>query len=249
MIDKRYMCLVVTILSALYCYQFIFKGWIPHDEGILAHTAERALNGEIPHVDFDEMYTGGLTYLHAVAFKIWGLKLSSLRIMLFLFFIPLTPILYFISARIVNSWIAALMTMLCVFWSVPNYFASMPSWYNLFFTVLGIALLLRYLDTNKAIFLFCAGLCGGLSFLVKVIGIYYIIAVTIFLIYYEQSSLTTDNSNKSKASFNFAILKTIFLGTIVIGLFFLIKRHLRFMELTHFVVPGGLICIFLILLE
>ncbi|MEM7349697.1 MAG: hypothetical protein AAF657_02750, partial [Acidobacteriota bacterium] len=30
------------------------EGWIPHDEGMLGQCAERLLQGELPHRDFDE---------------------------------------------------------------------------------------------------------------------------------------------------------------------------------------------------
>ena len=48
--------------------------------------AERFLSGEMPHRDYDEAYSGGLTLLHAIAFRIFGTNLVSLRLVLFLFF-------------------------------------------------------------------------------------------------------------------------------------------------------------------
>jgi len=53
------------------------RGWVPHDEGLLGQSAERLLAGQLPHRDFDEVYTGGLSYLHALAFEVGGVRLIA----------------------------------------------------------------------------------------------------------------------------------------------------------------------------
>jgi hypothetical protein len=42
---------------------------------------------EQPHRDFDELYTGGLSYLHALAFHTLGVTATSLRLVLFGWFL------------------------------------------------------------------------------------------------------------------------------------------------------------------
>jgi len=143
--------LLVLILCSIYCYSFLFKGWIPHDDGTLAQTAERIIHGEIPHVDFDEMYTGGLSYLHALGFKIFGVKLSSLRIVFFVFLLPYIFSCYWLASRVASSFESFVVTVLCVVWSVPNYMASMASWYNLFFAVYGSVFVFQYIETRRAV--------------------------------------------------------------------------------------------------
>ena len=69
--------LLVWAASAVYIYPFVDRGWVPHDEGLIGQSAERVLSGQLPHRDFDETYTGGLSYLHAVAFKLAGVRLIS----------------------------------------------------------------------------------------------------------------------------------------------------------------------------
>ena len=68
--------------SAWFISDRIDRGWAPPDEGLLGQTAERFLGGEVPHRDFDDLYTGGLTVLHGAAFAMLGTKMSSLRIVL-----------------------------------------------------------------------------------------------------------------------------------------------------------------------
>ena len=77
--------LVVWALSVGYMATHLKRCWVPHDEGAFAQRAERVLHGELPHRDFDEVYSGGLAYLEALAFREPGINLVSLPIVLFVF--------------------------------------------------------------------------------------------------------------------------------------------------------------------
>lgn len=148
------------------------RGWIPHDEGFLAQSAERVLEGELPHRDFDELYTGGLSYLHAAAFRLFGVRLLSPRWTLLIFAAAFAAAVWAIARRVAGPVAAGAVLWLAVAWSLPIYFAALPSWYNLFFAVFGALAVLRYLETDVRRWLFVAGLCGGLSFLIKLVGLY-----------------------------------------------------------------------------
>ena len=163
------------------------RGWVPHDEGALAQAAERVLQGELSHLDFDDIYTGGLALLHAAGFRALGTNLASMRWVMFLFFAAWAPAIYYIASRFVSPLASAAVTLLAVAWSVPNYAAAMPSWYNLFLAVFGAAALLRHLESNATRYLITAGICGGLSCLAKITGLYYVAAVLLFLVFREQS--------------------------------------------------------------
>ena len=65
----------------------INEGFIGADDGTLAHAAERVLHGEQPQVDFYDNYTGALSYGNAVGLKLFGMRMQSLRWMLFVFFV------------------------------------------------------------------------------------------------------------------------------------------------------------------
>ena len=235
------------MLAALYLPAFAFRGWIPHDEGLLAHTAERVLQGELPHRDFDDAYTGGLTYLHALAFRTLGVRLTSLRIALLIFSLAFVPAVYAIAARVAPPALAALVTALCVAWSVPNYFASLPSWYVLFFSIFGILSLLRHLETGRPGWLVVAGLCGGLAFLAKSAGIFYLVAAVLTLTYREQLEGAALAGPRSRA---FLCLHGIgVLAVAGLGLLALLAHRLAPAELVHFALPGGALCCLLLLGE
>src|SRR3989454_5257856 len=54
---------VAWVLGAAVGGHYLTRGWVPHDAGSLAQSAERVLAGELPHRDFDEIYTGGASLL------------------------------------------------------------------------------------------------------------------------------------------------------------------------------------------
>jgi len=138
------------------------------------------------------VYTGGLEGFHALVFAVLGERLESLRLALFaVALFALVPALWLIAARFLGPPGAAVTVLVAVAWSLPNYFAAVPSWYNLVLAVLGVLALLRYLDTGRRRWIVAAGLCGGLSFLVKSSGLGFLGAALLFLLHDEQSTQAT----------------------------------------------------------
>ena len=72
------------------------------------------------------------------------------------------------------------MTLLAVAWSVPNYSAAVPSWYNLFLATFGAGALLAWLDSGRLRWIFVSGICCGLSIVVKIAGLYFMAAALLF---------------------------------------------------------------------
>lgn len=234
--------LLTWVLSVGWLGIHLNRGWVPHDDGMLAQTGERVLSGQLPHRDFDDVYTGGLSYLNAAAFKIFGLNLMSLRIMLLIFFAMWVPAVYFCASRFASPLAAGLVTLLSVAWSVPNYPAGMPSWYSLFFATFGVAALLEYLDTRATRWLFAAGLCGGLSCLIKSPGIYFVAAALLFFVYVEQSQARENPSTvaaKSTSSLSlYRIFLTVSVMALVACLTLLVRPIATLPRVYHFVLPG-----------
>src|SRR6185369_16987537 len=79
--------LALLLIGAAYGGFYLKRGWIPHDDGSFAMAAERVLHGDLPHRDFDDLYTGGLTFLNAAAMKLFGVNLASIRYPAFLLFL------------------------------------------------------------------------------------------------------------------------------------------------------------------
>ncbi len=234
--------LLTWILSVGWLGIHLNRGWVAHDDGMLAQTGERVLSGQLPHRDFDDVYTGGLSYLNAAALRLFGMNLMSLRIMLLIFFAMWVPAVYFCAAKFASPLAAGLVTLLSVAASVPNYPAGMPSWYNLFFATFGIAALLEYLDTRAARWLFAAGLFGGLSCLIKSPGIYFVAATLMFFVFVEQSEARENSGTASAPAGNslnlYRIFVTISVTALVTALTLLIRPIATLPRVYHFVVPG-----------
>src|SRR5579864_7596362 len=169
--------LAVWVITLGYAWSFLLYGWISRDDGLLAHSAERVLNGELPHRDFQDVYVGLLSYLHALVFRISGTNLASLRYALLFAFALFVPAFFWTAARIANRSSAAAATLIAAAWSIGNYPASMPSWYNLFFATFGLAAVFRYLEAPSGWLLFAAGVSAGISCLFKITGLYFVAAL------------------------------------------------------------------------
>ena len=219
-------CVTYAILS-------LDRGWIPHDEGQLGHTAERILRGELPHRDFVEPYTGGLGFLNAAVFTYFGASCEALRWTMVPFFVAFLTTTYWIALRSTTRGVAALVTLLCSCLTLPIYAAGMPSWYNLFFAVYGTAALLRHLDTSRTRWLVLAGVCGGCSILIKITGLYFVAAGLLFLACRQQHLGTNDERSSPAYSVLASILLAVFA---TLGCMFLRTTN-PVMNVIHFLLP------------
>lgn len=237
---RRSVLLVVWGLSVAYTLAHLDRGWVPHDEGLLAQTAERVLQGQLPHRDFDDTYTGGLAYLHALGMVVFGTNLLSLRVVLFLFFLGWVPALFSIASRFARPSVAALTVLLAVAWSVPHYPAAIPSWYNLFFATFGMVALLRYVEQPAPRWLLLAGLWGGLACLVKITGLFYLGGALAFLVFHEQTVAAGAVGGRVRGAPVYRLALAIGAALVIAALVALVwSRGPR--ELWYSVMPAGVV--------
>ncbi|HET9399475.1 MAG TPA: hypothetical protein VFO34_00865 [Candidatus Acidoferrales bacterium] len=238
--------LLVLGASAWYEGHYLYRGWVPHDEGCLTESALRVMHGQLPHRDYIEIYTGGLAYLDALAFRLLGLRFVSMRIVLFAFFLLWVIAVYWIATNMVSEWIAASVTFFAVLWSLPNYSAAMPSWYNLFFATFGIAALFQFIRARSKKWLFIAGSCAGLSFLIKIAGLYFLAAVLLYCMYHEQEMAAAQNAEPSKhrgAAYTIFVIASLVIFTAIV--FRMIFPGAYSGEYLHFLLPVTGICAYL----
>jgi hypothetical protein len=237
--------LLLVAISAAYVGWHLFRGWIPHDDGALGQSAERLLNGELPHRDFDDIYTGGLSYLNAAAFELFGTSFASLRLPLFAAFLIWVPALYYIASRFVRQWAAAAITLLAVVWSLPNYTAAMPSWYNLFLATFGVAALFRHVEDGHRRWLVAAGIAGALSILVKVVGLYYVAGVLLFLVFRAHAVARAEAGAQAARGRGYAAFVSGSLLIFITLLLRVIWAQLHPPEAAQYVLPAALVALLL----
>jgi len=219
----------------------IDRGWIPHDDGMLAQAAVRVLTGELPHRDFQDMYTGGLSYWHALSFAVFGINLLAPRLVLLAAFAGFLLVAYAVGRRFTGARGAALVVLLGAVWSVPNYPAAMPTWYNLFLAALSLWCLLRFADTDRRPWLVGAGAAAGISIAIKIVGLYTLAAVLIGLVLVEGHAGRRRHDNEPTAgagggtyAFGAATGLLAYLALVLV----LVRDRLDAATLVHFAVPS-----------
>ena len=221
------------------------QGWVPHDDGSFAQSAHRVLQGELPHRDFAELYTGGLTFLNAAVFWIFGENLIWLRLPLFIVFLASVPCVYYIARRFVPPLGAGLVTVAASAWGFPAYPAAVPSWYVLFLAIGGCAALLRYLEVGRARWLFIAGLLGGMSISIKIVGVYYVLAALCFLTFVDQRRHWGPRRRLRLPDF----LACGIVPFALVVIYAVLRKQLGSSEVVNFVVPVLAVTLFVIAAE
>lgn len=235
-------CTIVVVVAAAYLAPLMLKGWVPFDEGTLGQSAHRILIGQLPHRDFDEVYTGGLSFAHAAAFRIMGENLVTLRSVLFIAILLVLPACYYIASRFASPIAAAGLSIAILLASFPSYPAAMPSWYNLIFALFGCAAFLRYLEAGTKRWIFAAGLCGGLSVVVKIVGVYFIAAGALFLIFHAFASPSSDAETATRSRAGTALVLVI-LGVLATAPFAVMHGRLRLAEAVELGLPVIAVCV------
>ena len=243
--------LAVLLSSILYMAARLRVGWVPNDEGTLASSALRVYLGQLPQRDFAEIYTGGLSFLHAAAFHAFGVNLFSMRLMAMLLFLPMLAAVYWISRRFVGPLASAAVTLTAMAWSFPNNPTGMPSWYNLFFAVYGAAALLRFLQVRRWYWLFLAGVFGGASILIHLTGLYYVAAVLLLLLFVEQDDAKQagDYAQQANAQQTSRVYQVLCSGGLLLFLAVVVRLvgpPLHLGEAYHFLLPSAT-CVALLL--
>jgi hypothetical protein len=215
--------------------------WYPHDDGSFAQSAARVLEGQLPHREFAELYTGGMTFLNAGVFWLFGQNLIWLRLPMFALFIAFLPVYYAIARRFVHPPVACLVTLFAVAWSVPSYPAAVPSWYVLFFSTFGAFCVIRHFETNRLWWLFGAGLFGGLAIGFKIVGIWYVMAVVIALVVAAVGGKGhgRERSTTRTPSLLIAAATAVFAFAVVVRVF---ASRMGEAEIVNLMIPAAVVC-------
>jgi hypothetical protein len=188
--QQRWMSLTVLacllLLAWLLARRHIYESSIATDEGVLAHSAERVMNGEIPHRDFTALWSGGLDWFHAEIFRLFGPSyriLHSTLLVAWLFGIAAT---FFIARSILKLWPAALLVLVAAEWTIPMLPHPLPSWHWSFLGLLSLATFVRYLQTRHARWLVIAGAATAAACAVKITGVYFAAAFALSFVWIVQ---------------------------------------------------------------
>jgi hypothetical protein len=243
-----YLALACVLALAWYhASHTLFAGWnVPSDDGVLAQSAERVLRGELPHRDFDALWSGGLDWLNAGAFRLLGVRLSSLRVLVVVAWLIGLAAMFDAARNFLPIWGAAAITWCASLWTLPLSPDPLPSWYNLFFALAGSAAVLRAIRGNTRRWMFAAGLTAGASVAVKIVGLYFVAAVFLFCVFEAQSRTKTADVSSPRASRWYGWLVTIGLAGFLGEVLSLVAYDARANTLLQFFAPSLAMAVVLI---
>jgi len=230
--------LLLVVLAVGYPLLFLDRGWIPHDEGMLGQTAVRVLTGELPHRDFMDAYSGGLSYWNALAFVLFDIHLMAPRYLLYGCFLGFLLSTFAVARRFVPDRIAAAAVLCISVWSLPNYPSAMPTWYNLFLALAAIWCFFRYVETGIRAWIIGAGFACGLSLAVKIVGLYTVAGMLMALALQEAAA--GSSSDEVPRGRGLAYRSVVVGGMVLYSLLVLlmVRSQLTPTELVHFVLPS-----------
>lgn len=152
-------------------------GWSAVDDGALSHAADRINQGDLPHRDFYDPYTGGLSLLNSVVLRTLGYDLLSLRYPLWVLLGLWMFALFGLARRLLSPAEASLAVGGLAAVSFLMHMTPMPSWYNLMLGTLALLCTIKFAETSGRFWLVLAGLAIGVSFLAKSAGLFLGLAV------------------------------------------------------------------------
>jgi hypothetical protein len=180
---QKIIAVVMLVAALVYLTHFVSRGWIPHDEGMLGQSAERVLLGQIPHVDYEEPYTGGLSWVYAGVFRIGGVELLHVRWLVFGVAVVAVLMLYVLLRQFLEPFGAAVGAWVGLTWSFPNYLVGLPSWWLTLCALCCIWAMVRYVERRELRYVVVAGVSAGTALAFKQTGLYLLIALVLFLAY------------------------------------------------------------------
>jgi hypothetical protein len=228
-------------IAAAYIGVYLPRHFVALDEGELGQAVDRVLAGQLPHRDFDDIWSGGTALYHALAAHLLGNQLFSFRLALYAMALPWLGALYVLARRVATPIAAAVAVLVAVAWSIPNYPAAMPSWYVLFLATFGAVAVCRFLETEDRRWLLAAGASGGLAILAKVVGLYYLAAVALVLIAVERTR-ASDSTKTADRIYSGALTAALALFTLAVARFATRVPSTTAGPLLQYALPVALLC-------
>nr|MBI5456054.1 glycosyltransferase family 39 protein [Candidatus Levybacteria bacterium] len=206
--------LFIFLLTLIVSGYFSTINTDPHHDGIVLKPAIDIAEGRMLFRDTFTQYGAFTTVIQALAIKIFGEYLITIKLLTAFFYGLISVLIYFIWSRFLSKKLAIL--SLFIWLSLAPYlsvvFLPWSSVYALFFQCLTLYLILKYLDTNNKKALLLAGICAGLAFWSKQnVGAYTITASLVSIALIQILS-------KKKISTLFPILIRYLIGSTLVSL-------------------------------
>ena len=200
--------LITVVFNGIVLVHFHNRFWWPPDEGVYAHIAERVMKGEVLNSDVEEIHTGYLNLFHSVVFRIFGVRLVSLRYPLAVVALIQSCLVFLILAKH-NLWPGVMGAIGSTSLGVIQYLNPTPNWYCLLLTTV-IAFCLTYLPQERKGRIELVGLLTGLVFLLRQItGVFVAMSVLTYLLGEKREETQRSGTLLSKTLFAVMLLGAV----------------------------------------
>lgn len=229
------------VLAYLAVRPHLYVSWTPGDEGVLAQGAERVMRGDVPHRDFVALWSGGLDYLNAAAFRVLGTRLTTLRTTVAVAWLMGLAAMFAAARRMLPAWGAACLTVCAAVWTLPLSPHPLPSWYTLFLALFGVAALVEWMHRRRLVWLVGAGIAAGAGVAVKITGLYFIAAVLLWIVWQVQDDVAVPPGARPSAVRSYASTVTVGLLVYLALVTQLVRADLSLNTAFHFILPNVLL--------
>jgi len=199
------------------------------------------MRGELPHRDFVGLWSGGLDHLNAAAFRMLGVRLATLRMVVATAWLLGLAAMFAAGRHFLRAWIAAALTVCAALWTLPLSPHPLPSWYTLVLGLFGIAAVLEWMHGKRRAWLVAAGAAAGASVAVKIVGLYFIAAVVLLFVWHVQDRVEAPPGARRSAARPYAWMITIGLLGFLMLVGQLVRSELSANTALNFIIPNLLL--------
>lgn len=164
------------ILIAVYCRVRLLSVPLERDEGGFAYIGQQILRGYSPFESANMKVIGGIHFAYALMMAMFGESSRAIHSGLLLVNISSLPLVYLLARRVVAAEHALLAAGAYAYLSASQTVlgvAAHATHFVVLFVLTGLVALLKGLDENRRPFIIIAGLCFGMSFLMKQHGAFF----------------------------------------------------------------------------
>jgi hypothetical protein len=189
--------IIVTLAVGLVLARYHDQSWWPPDDGAYAHVAQRIAAGEVLNRDVQDIHAGYVNFANALALRLFGDSLLSLRYPLVILGLAQAWLLFamFVGRSPVLAVVAPIASTALAFVQFPNPTAH---WYCLFLTIAIIACLGRGRSGSTSRLVAVGMLIGCLFLFRQLTGVLVGIATLAYLL--SEAGAERDTDERALAS-------------------------------------------------
>jgi hypothetical protein len=216
----------------------------PNDEGLLLHNFHKAANGQVPHRDFYDVYGPGIYWVGGALFKVFGTRILVIRVFLAVLKTAMAVLIFLIARKFMSLFFSMGAGVLFILnWGdifFPIFNIPYAGHVNHFFLLLGIYLMILYVERDSRIWLWGVSACVGFAMLFKFhTAVFGFIGFVVFLSLKEQvrdaaqTPMTAPGKDAGQA-FVFSLRALKFLGAVGVMILYLALFMPYHLDLPYF---------------